>query len=209
MKQKTAQPTPAEHLEKKAEIEEWAKERLADPKTLIVDVETTGIPSRDPETEVVSLAMITNEGRIALAGLVNPNRPIPREAQKVHGISDQMVKDAPPFKVLGNIVAGVMEGKHIVAYNAGFDVHMLVTLFQRYDIEIPEFEVSCAMEMYSAYVGDWSKAKSDYKWQKLPHLAFGKAHDALVDCESTRLLLQKMAGDHSSDPNPDDISLDF
>ena len=209
MKLKVAPPTDQEQLKKKEEMETWAKERLADPNTLIVDVETTGLPSRDPKTEVVSIAMINNEGRVVLAGLVNPKRPIPLEAQKVHGIDDRMVKDAPPFKVLGNLIAGIMEGKHIVCFNANFDVHLLVTLFQRYDIEIPDFEVSCAMEAYSAFVGDWAKSKSDYKWQKLPKLAFGKAHDALVDCESTRLLLQKMTGDFSTDPNPNDIDLSF
>ena len=209
MKLKTPAPTEQEQLKKKEEMALWAKEALLDPNTLIVDVETTGLPSRDPKTEVVSIAMINNEGRIVLAGLVNPKRPIPLEAQKVHGITDRMVKDAPPFKVLGNLIAGTMEGKRVVCYNAGFDVHLLVTLFQRYDIDIPEFEVECAMEAYSAFVGDWAKSKSDYKWQKLPHLAFGKAHDALVDCESTRLLLQKMSGDYSTDPNPDDINLSF
>lgn len=209
MKLKQAPPTEQEQLKTKEEVALWAKEVLADPNTLIVDVETTGLPSRDPETEIVSIAMVNNTGHIVLAGLVNPQRPIPLEAQKVHGIDDRMVKNSPPFKVLGNLVAGLMEGKRVVCYNAGFDVHLLVTLFQRYEIEIPEFDVQCAMEQYSAFVGDWSKAKNDYKWQKLPHLAFGKAHDALVDCESTRLLLQKMSGDFSNDPSPNDIDLTF
>ena len=209
MKTRMAPPTLETQQSKKDEVALWAKERLTDPNTLIVDVETTGLPSRDPKTEVVSIAMVDNAGRIVFAGLINPNRPIPLEAQKVHGIDDRAVKDAPPFPVFGNIIAGLMEGKHVVCYNAGFDVHLLVTLFQRYNIEIPEFEVSCAMEQYSAFVGDWSKSKEDYKWQKLPHLAFGKAHDALVDCESTRLLLQKMTGDFSTDPDPADIDLIF
>jgi len=209
MKTKKAPPTLEQKAAEKVEVVQWAKERLTDPKTLIVDVETTGLPSRDPETEIVSIAMINNEGRVVLAGLINPNRPIPLEAQKIHGIDDRMVKDAPPFKVMGNIIAGLMEGRHIVCFNANFDVHLLVTLFQRYDVQIPEFEVSCAMEKYSAFVGDWSSSKGDYKWQSLPKLAYGSAHDALVDCESTRLLLKKISGDHSSDPDPEDIDLSF
>jgi DNA polymerase-3 subunit epsilon len=130
-------------------------------------------------------------------------------SQKIHGIDDRMVKDAPPWPVIGDLVAGIVHGKHIVAYNAGFDVHMIVTLFQRYKMEIPEFEVSCAMEEYSKFVGDWSKQKNDYKWQKLPKLAYGQAHDSLVDCQSTLLLMKKMAGDNTSDPTPTDIELDF
>jgi len=130
-------------------------------------------------------------------------------SQKIHGIDDRMVKDQPPWYVIGDLVAGIIHGKHVVAYNAGFDVHMIVTLFQRYEMEIPEFEVSCAMEQYSKYVGDWAKTKQDYKWQKLPKLAYGQAHDSLVDCQSTLLLMKKMAGDNSSDPAPTDIKLDF
>ena len=65
------------------------------------------------------------------------------------------------------------------------------------------------MEAYSAFVGEWSKAKEDYKWQKLPKLAYGKAHQSVVDCESTRLLLKKMAGDFTDEPDSDTIALDF
>ncbi len=206
---KTKQAPETTELTRKEEVAQWAKERLSDPKTLIVDVETTGLLNQDPKTEVVSISLINAQGRPVLSALVNPGRPIPMASQKIHGIDDRMVKDLPPWYVIGDIVAGVIHGKHLVAFNAGFDIHMIVTLFQRYEMEIPEFEVSCAMEQYAKYVGDWSTAKGDYKWQKLPKLAFGQAHDSLVDCQSTLLLMQKMAGDNSNDPTPDDVSLDF
>ena len=196
-------------LTRKEEVAKWAKERLLDPKTLILDVETTGLLNQDPKTEVVSISLINVQGKPVLSALVNPGRPIPMVSQKIHGIDDRMVKDQPPWYVIGDLVAGIIHGKHIVAYNAGFDIHMCVTLFQRYEMEIPEFEASCAMEMYSKYVGDWSTAKGDYRWQKLPKLAYGQAHDSLVDCQSTLLLMKKMAGDNSSDPTPEDVSLDF
>jgi len=76
-------------------------------------------------------------------------------------------------------------------------------------MEIPEFEVSCAMEQYAKFVGDWSTAKGDYRWQKLPKLAYGQAHDSLVDCQSTLLLMKKMAGDTSNDLKPEEVSLNF
>ena len=209
MKIKPIPPTPEVKAQDKKKSEMWAQERLADPNTLIVDVETTGLLTRDPLTEIVSLSMIDANGRVVLAGLVNPNRPIPLESQKIHGIDDRVVKDAPPWPVIGNLVAGLMEGKHVVCFNAAFDVHLIVTLLQKYEMKVPDFDVSCAMEAYSAWTGEWSNSKGDYKWQRLPKLAYGKAHDALVDCQSTLLLLQKMAGDHSSDPNPADIDLSF
>ena len=202
-------PTQDQHQLKKEEAIKWAKTRLADPNTVIVDVETTGILSKDPETKIVSLSMINNKGQIILASLVNPERPIPLVAQKVHKIEDRDVKGAMPWGVIGDIAAYQMSGKHIVCFNAGFDVHLMVHLFGQYNIPIPEFEVSCAMEYYSQFVGEWSKSKKDYKWQRLPKLAYGQAHDSLVDCQSTLLLLKKMAGDFSDEPDTNTIDLDF
>ena len=209
MKTRPVAPTADQKLKKKEEASRWAKERLADPQTLIVDVETTGLLKDDPETKIVSLSMINNKGQVVLASLVNPERPIPLVAQNIHGIEDRDVKDAMPWSVIGDIAAFQMKGKHIVCFNARFDVHLMVHLMQKTGIPLPEFDVSCAMEMYSQFVGEWSKQKGDYKWQRLPHLAFGQAHDSLVDCQSTLLLLKKMAGDFSDEPDTDDISLDF
>lgn len=208
-KTKIAAPTEEQQLKKKQEAIVWAKERLNDPNTLIIDTETTGLLTKDPETKIVSLSMINTKGQVVLAGLVNPERPIPLEVQKIHGISDRDVKDAMPWSVIGDIAAYQMRNKHIVCFNAGFDVHLMIHLLGQYGIPLPEFDVSCAMEMYAQFVGEWSKAKSDYKWQRLPKLAFGKAHDSLVDCQSTLLLMKKMAGDFTDEPNLDDVSLDF
>ena len=202
-------PAEDQHQLKKEEAIKWAKTRLTDPDTVIVDVETTGILSRDPETKIVSISMINPKGQIILASLVNPERPIPLNSQKIHKIEDRDVKSAMPWSVIGDIAAYQMAGKHVVCFNAGFDVHLMVHLFGVYGIPIPEFEVSCAMEYYAQFVGEWSKTKKDYKWQKLPKLAFGSAHDSLVDCQSTLLLLKKMAGDFSDEPDSSDISLDF
>jgi DNA polymerase III epsilon subunit-like protein len=209
MTTKKTKPTDKQKEVIKAKQIKWAKESLADPTTLIVDVETTGLLVKDPKTEVVSISMIDNQGRVAFSCLVNPQRPIPIEAQRIHGIDDLAVRDAPPFPVVAPLIAGIMSNKRIVCFNAQFDVHLIVTLFQKYDIEVPDFEVECAMEAYAAYIGDWAVSKGDWKWQKLPKLAYGKAHDSLVDCESTRLLMKKMTGDFSDEPNTDQINLDF
>ena len=208
-KTKPTAPTKEQQLNKKEEAIKWAKARLNDPNTLIVDVETTGLLTRDPETEIVSLAMVDIHGRPVLAALVNPNRPIPKEAQSIHGIEDRDVLNSPPFPVIGDLAGMIMAGKHIVCYNAGFDVHLIVHLMGKYGLPVPEFEVSCAMEMYAQFVGDWSKTKGSYKWQKLPKLAFGSAHDSLVDCQSTLQLMKKMTGDFSDEPPTTDIDLDF
>jgi DNA polymerase-3 subunit epsilon len=153
--------------------------------------------------------MINAKGQVVLASLVNPERPIPLVAQNIHKIEDRDVKDSLPWSVVGDLVSMLMANKHIVCFNANFDVHLIIHLLNSYNIPLPEFEVSCAMEFYSQFVGEWSKSKGDYKWQRLPKLAYGQAHDSLVDCQSTLLLLKKMAGDFSDETPTDEINLDF
>lgn len=176
---------------------------------MIIDVETTGILSNDPETEICQVSVIDTAGRPLLSMLVNPGRPIPLEAQKIHGIDDRAVIASPRFTAIGGLIAALVHKRHVVAYNAAFDVHLLTHLLIKHGIDLPDFDVSCAMEAYSAWCGEWSAQKDDWKWQKLPKLAYGNAHDALVDCASTLLLLKKMAGDFSDEPDAESIDLDF
>lgn len=206
-----SKPAPTE--EQKEKIREdmirWAKERLADSNTLILDLETTGILSQDPDTEIVEISIVNTAGRPVISMLLNPNRPIPLVSQKIHGIDDRMVLGLPTLADVGSLITGLIRGKHLVAYNAGFDIHTLVYLLGKYGIEVPEFETSCAMDAYSAYCGEWMSHKGDWRWQKLPKLAYGNSHDSLVDCVSTLMLMRRMAGDFSDEPAASDIDLDF
>lgn len=209
MKLKSTQPSEEQKAEKREEVTGWAKERLADHNTLILDIETTGILAQDPDTEIVQISLMNTAGRPVISMLVNPDRPIPLVAQQIHGIDDRMVIGLPKFRTVGPMIAALIRNKHVVAYNASFDIHTLVHLFGKHNVAIPEFETSCAMEAYSAWCGEWSAQKGDWKWQKLPKLAFGNAHDSLVDCASTLMLMKRMAGDFSDETPSDDIELDF
>lgn len=210
MKLKAKPPTQEEQDRAKEEASRWAKTRLSEPtRTLIVDTETTGILSKNPDTEICQITIVNVHGRPVLNMLVKPNGPIPLEVTKIHGIDQQMVLQSPTFPQIAEILCDIMEGKHIVAYNAAFDIHLIVHLLTKYGFTPPEFETSCCMEEYSKWCGEWSSHKNDWKWQKLPKLAYGSAHDSFTDALSTLLLMKKMVGDFSDEPSPDDIDLDF
>jgi DNA polymerase-3 subunit epsilon len=209
MKLKKSRPTEAEIAQAKADAERWCRERLEDPHTLIVDTETTGILSKDPDTEICQIAIINTDGKPVFSALIKPNSKIGKEAFEKHGITPEMVEFSPTFMEIAPLLSRIIVGHHLVAYNASFDIHLLTHLYGKYDIEVPEFEVSCAMEAYSAWCGEWMSNKGDWKWHKLPQLAYGQAHDALTDCVSTLLLMRKMLGDFSDEPSADDIDLDF
>jgi DNA polymerase-3 subunit epsilon len=143
--------------------------------------------------------------------MLKPDRPMSAEVQGIHGITNEMVEDKPFFLQVAKIIAKYLEGKHVIAYNADFDISLLVHMFQKYGEAAPKFAgASCAMDQYSAWVGEWSKKKDDVKWQKLPNLSGMASHDALSDCLSTLKVMQKMAGlfDDATE-NADLIALDF
>lgn len=174
---------------------EWATQRLSDPNTVIVDVETTGILRQDPTTEIVQISIVNTAGRPVLTMMLKPAQPMSAEVQAIHGITNQMVEDKPFFLQVAKVIAKFLEGKHVVAYNADFDIALLVHMFQKYKEPVPKFAgASCAMDQYSAWVGEPSKKKDGPKWQKLPNLSGLPSHDALSDCLSTLKVMQKMAG---------------
>ena len=95
---------------------------VADLPIVAIDTETTG---RDPASDrVVEVACVRWErGEIVLrkTWLVNPGRPIPKEAFDVHGISDETVKDAPTFDAIVPELLEALAGAIPLAYNAEFD----------------------------------------------------------------------------------------
>ena len=90
---------------------------------VVLDVETTGL-SPDMGDRVVELGMITCQGATEISRsshLVNPGRPIPRDAQQVHGISDQDVSECPPFKEITEEVESTLIDSWIVGHNVRFE----------------------------------------------------------------------------------------
>ena len=195
----------------KQSAKQWAVDRLADPNTVIIDLESTGILRQDPNTEIVQLSVINTAGRPILTMMLKPDRPMGEEVQAIHGITNEMVQDKPFFLQVAKVISAYLEGKHVIAYNADFDIALLMHMFDKYQEPRPKLAAaSCAMDQYSAWVGEWSKKKNDVKWQKLPNLSGMASHDALSDCISTPKVMQKMAGlfDEATE-NADLIELDF
>jgi DNA polymerase-3 subunit epsilon len=102
-----------------------------------IDTETTG---RDPASDrVVEVACVRWEnGTITWrkSWLVNPGRPIPKEASEVHGISDDDVKDAPTFDAILPELLEALHGAIPLAYNAEFDRRQLLAELGR--VAVPQ-----------------------------------------------------------------------
>ena len=60
--------------------------------------------------------------------LVAPERLIPQEAINIHGVTNEMVRDAPRFAKAGRDFAAFAEGSVLVAHHAEFDMAFLKRL---------------------------------------------------------------------------------
>lgn len=64
---------------------------------VVFDLETTGLsPSKDEIIEISGIKMHENEIKDEFTTLVNPGIPIPPAASRINGITDEMVRCAPP-----------------------------------------------------------------------------------------------------------------
>ena len=98
----------------------------------VIDFETTGTsPTDDRIVEVGVVCFDQGEVTRAEAILVNPGRPIPESAARVHGISDEEVRDAPAFDATVPTLREWLSGRLPVAYNAGFDRSFLHAALDR------------------------------------------------------------------------------
>ena len=112
--------------------------RLFAPTLAFVDLETTGTTAAtDAITEIGIVRIECDPDGVAAprvtewSTLVNPGVPIPPEIQALTGITNAMVRDAPPFARVADEVAARTADALFVAHNARFDYGFLKHAFAR------------------------------------------------------------------------------
>ncbi len=95
---------------------------------IVFDTETTGLSPLDGhrlvEIGCVELVNKVETGR-TFHGYFNPNRPMPSEAEAVHGLSERFLKDKPAFHEAVPDFLGFIGDCRLVAHNATFDFGFL------------------------------------------------------------------------------------
>ena len=204
-------PTNEEFQDYKAKAAEWAQERLADPNTVIIDLESTGLLKQDPDTEIAQVCLIDTKGRQLLSMLLKPSQPMSDTVIDINKISNEQVINQPVFPQIAKMIAFVLKDKHVISWNMDFDWKLLIHMFKKYQAPLPQIAgASCAMDKYSEWSGEWNVKKEGFKWQKLPNFLGEESHDAYNDCRNALKAMQKMAGEFdSSTLTADDIDLNF
>jgi DNA polymerase III subunit epsilon len=117
------------------------------PAYVLLDLETTGAtPVRDRITEI---ALIRFEEGVEVARwqtLVNPEAPISPFIQRLTGISDAMVQEAPRFVEIAETLRTYLEGAVLAAHNVRFDYGFLKNEFKRLGITLRQ-KVLCTVKL--------------------------------------------------------------
>ncbi len=95
---------------------------------IVIDTETTGLDPKDGhrivEVGAIELVERVPSGR-QIHLYVNPGRPVPPEAEKVHGLSDAFLEDKPRFHEVADRLLDFIGNSPLVAHNAIFDWRFL------------------------------------------------------------------------------------
>ncbi len=107
-----------------------------DPREIVLDTETTGLDAaggdRIVEIGCVELLNHIPTGR-TYHTYVNPERPMPYEAQEVHGLSEAFLADKPVFSSIVEDFFAFTGDAVLVIHNAPFDLGFLNAECKRAD----------------------------------------------------------------------------
>lgn len=176
----------------------------------MIDTETTGLPLFDVDpgtgvcellTEICEIAAVRFEGGRPVAEfgtLVRPDRPIPDDATKIHGITNAVVAGAPCIEEAAAGIWKVARDALPVAFNAPFDRQFLHAKVQGTDC--PAFDAAHAwLDVYtivsSPRVDKWVRGTGRLKLAACCErhgVPLVGAHRALGDATATGRLLWRL-----------------
>ena len=157
---------------------------------VFLDTETTGLSFREGH-KIVEIACIETKDLIATGKvfhkLINPQRSVPDEAFKVHGFSQEFLKDKEIFKQIADEFLNFIKDKKIIIHNASFDLGFLngeLELIQKEKINkkliIDSLEIAI-----NKFPGTSNSLDALCKKFNID-LSRRTKHNALLDCELLR-----------------------
>ena len=131
--------------------------------------------------------------------LVNPERPMQAENLAIHGITDEMVADAPTFPEIWPVLQKYLTGSVIVAHSAlSADLFFLRSTMGRYGLELGEVRYLCTCRSAQKLMPELPNHRLDtlcaHFGIQLDH------HNAMSDARGCRELFLRLSASHDLSP---------
>lgn len=161
------------------------------PGYAVVDFETTGFTRTD---RVIEIGVVLLDAQLAVedrwSTLVQPNRGF--DNTEIHGITPTDLVSAPTFAHVARRFADVLNGRVIVAHNAGFEYRFLVNEFGRLGLELSEGNWLLDTMVFARH---FLPGKPVSLAHVLEHFGIENEaeHTALADADATAKVFQRFA----------------
>lgn len=156
----------------------------------IIDLETTGMNlSTDRIVEIAIVKVSGGEEKKIKRKLLNPEMPISVTSTEVHGITNEMVKDAPTFRQVANEIKQFLENCDLAGYNSNrFDIPLLAEEFLRVGLDV-DFKSRRLLDVQKVFhMMEQRTLSAAYKFYCNKTLE--DAHSAQADADATWEVLQ-------------------
>jgi DNA polymerase III subunit epsilon len=167
---------------------------------VVLDFETTGLSPDYGDRAIEIGAVRIKNGKVVerFQELMNPGRRIDSFIEDYTGISNSMLKNAPPCKEVMHQFADFIDGYNLVAHNASFDKRFLDSELGRISRKYSG-EFVCSMLMARRIYQDAPNHKLGtlVEYANIP--SGGTFHRALYDSEMTTKLWLAMLDDISEE----------
>ena len=154
---------------------------------IFLDTETTGLSVAEGD-RIVEIACVETQDLIPTKKIfhkiLNPEKKISQEAFKVHGFSDDFLKDKKKFKDIADEFLAFIKGKKLIIHNAEFDLAFLNLELRLIKKEpILKERVLDTLELARLkFPGSSASLDALCKRFKIDN-SKRKKHDAITDCE--------------------------
>jgi len=155
-----------------------------------IDIEATGANvSVDRIVEIAIVKLLPDGNRTVKRKILNPQVPITKAISDIHGITDEMVREAPTFKQAAHEIKQFLDGCDLACYNAyRLDIPMLIEEFIRVevDFDMKTRKVVDVQKIFHQMEQRTLSAAYKFYCQK----TLEGAHGAEVDAAATAEILQ-------------------
>ncbi len=112
-----------ETLEAKKPYQMWDDAEANPDDYVFVDCETTGIDTT--VDRIIQICVMNALGKVLFSSYIDPHVILEAEVTELTGITAEMLEDAPEFEDIAHELCELLDGKHIIGYNVGFDIGMI------------------------------------------------------------------------------------
>ncbi len=157
---------------------------------VFLDTETTGLSVQE-DHRIVEIACIETKDLIPTKKkfhkLINPERKVEEGALKIHGHTDEILKEKEKFKDIANEFLQFIEGKKLIIHNASFDISFLNHELKKINKKILNIkDVVDSLEIARAKYPGVSNSLDNLCKRFNINLSKRVKHNALLDCELLR-----------------------